>query len=101
MINLTELEAKARAAKVALDAYVSNSNIETDRVWQHAKYSLETACSPDVILELIAALKEAREMMKHAGGMLVIMNDDQLNQLTMRDVKEKARNWLAKYGGGE
>ena len=101
--TLNDLEAKAKAAtpgpRYETDDYQNHDHeIRIDRTFEPPSYIVcnipqdarfIAACSPDVILQLITALREAeKNAIEHVSGCF---------DMRCRDCRTY-RDWLAKYG---
>jgi hypothetical protein len=99
-MNLNELEAKAKAATENSRLIICQETIIPGEGTIHVQVA-----SPDVILELIAALKSAREMAEHYDDMATYFDcvrRENSSVIVLEDgVRQKARDWLKKFGGGE
>lgn len=100
--TFNNLEAKARKATPG-KRYVGGSSslgrhIFTDRngretiaIIYHDEDALHfAACSPDTVLSLITALREAESILSHIESECLVKLSNQ----------DEARNWLAKYANG-
>lgn len=103
--TLNDLEAKAKAATPdQVDSIIKGAlNGSGRQIWhmrgapafeEQAKRDVEyyAACSPDTVLTLITALREAEELITHAV---------ELGHLGEGSTQGWAQDWLAKYAKGE